>query len=160
LFLCLAGQAAGIDPVSAVAAIRLEDQLGRDDALERHRGRPVLAMVVEAGGLRQLRSWELALRERLPELDFFRVADVPRGRGITRERVLDRLEGRVPEEISILIDMEGSWARTLGLDTSSPNLLLFDADLGLAHLFQGRKTGAMVERVAAAVEALAGDASP
>jgi hypothetical protein len=159
LLLALVAQAPAPSPASAVAGLRLQDQLGREDALERHRGRPVLAMVVEAAGLRQLRSWELALRERLPELDLFRVADVPRDRGITRKRVLDRLEGRVPDEVSILIDMEGRWAGTLGLDTSTPNLLLFDANLELAHLFRGRQTEAMVDRVAAAFEALGGAAS-
>jgi hypothetical protein len=78
-----------------VARVVLVDQLDREDALDRHRGQPVLAMVVEAGRLRQLRAWELALRERVPEVDLFRVADVPTGRGVTRERVLDRLDGRV-----------------------------------------------------------------
>jgi len=159
IVLYLAGQASAPRPADAVASIQLVDQLGRADALERHRGRPVLAMVVEAGGLRQLRAWEIALRDRLPDLDFFRVADVPRGRGITRQKVLDRLGGRVPDEVSILIDMEGRWAGALGLDTSTPNLLLFDARLELAHVFQGRQTGPMVDRVVAAVLAL-GDGRP
>jgi hypothetical protein len=154
MLLSLVAQASAPHPAAAVASIGLEDQLGRRDALERHRGRPVLAMVVDAGALRQLRSWELAIRQELPDLDFFRVADVPRDRGITRQKVLDRLEGRVPQEVSILIDMEGRWAGAFELDTSTPNLLLFDADLELAHVFRGRQTPAMVDRVVAAVEAL------
>jgi hypothetical protein len=143
-----------------VARVVLVDQLDREDALDRHRGQPVLAMVVEAGRLRQLRAWEFALRERVPEVDLFRVADVPTGRGVTRERVLDRLDGRVPEEVSLLIDMEGRFARELGLDTSQPNLLLFDSELRITHRFLGRQTEAMVERVAAALAELGVGSEP
>lgn len=154
IVLLLAVPVSAPEPARDAASVVLVDQLGREDALERHRGHPVLAMVVEVGGLRKLRSWEQALRERLPDLDFFRVADVPQGRGITRERILDRLEGRVPEEISILIDMEGRWARDLDLDTSRPNLLLFDADLEVTQQFRGGPSDTMVDLVVEAVSGL------
>jgi len=52
--------------------------------------------------------------------------------------VVSKLEGRVPPEVSILIDLEGAWRKGFGLDTSVPNVMIFDADGRMVHRFEGR----------------------
>jgi hypothetical protein len=99
----------------------------------------------------------MELREALedPEVvGFLRVADVRPGRGATRERILSKLEGRVPPEVSILIDLEGEWRRAFGLDTSRPNVLLFDVDGRLVHRIEGPVTPRVAAQIAARVAEL------
>ncbi len=130
---------------------RLLDQHGHPAGLADHAGQLVVVLVVELRGLRSLKAWELAVRERVEreeELRFLRVADVRPGRGITREKVLQKLGNRVPEEVSILIDLEGAWREAYRLDTATPNLLLFDGDGRLVHLFRGHSSPQLVCLVA------------
>jgi hypothetical protein len=112
----------------------------------------VVALVAELRGLRRLKDWEVELRDRLGdaagEVRFLRVADAPENRGVTRERVLDKLEGRVPEEVSVLIDLDGAWRRAYGLDTRRPNVLVFAVDGGLRRTVLGEPGGEIAERVA------------
>jgi hypothetical protein len=139
--IALAGVAgAGPEPVRDVVLL---DQHGGEDSLGAHAGHRVIALVAEAGRLRQLKAWEVEIREALRkaeagEVHILRIADVRPGRGTTRERILRELEGRVPPDVSILIDLEGRWRQGLGLDTSRPLVLLFDAEGRLAHRFEGR----------------------
>jgi hypothetical protein len=138
-------------------AVVLLDQHGKADSLGAHRGRRVIALIAQARRLRHLKGWEVQIREALedPEaVDFLRVADVRPGRGTTRERVLAKLDGRVPPEVSILIDLEGAWREGFGLDTQEPNVLLFDAQGRLVHRFLGRVSRRAAAQVAARVAEL------
>jgi len=131
----------------------LVDQLGRSDGLRAHRGRVVVGLVADLRALRHLKAWEVELRDRLgdaaEEIRFLRVADAPENRGVTRERVIDKLDGRVPDEVSILVDLEGSWRNAYGLETRRPNVLLFDVDGRLRHTVRGTVDPEIAERVAA-----------
>jgi hypothetical protein len=137
---------------SAVEPPALLDQLGRTDSLAAHRGQIVVVLAADLRALRGLRAWELALRDRLGSLaekiQFLRVADAPPDRGITRERVLDKLEGRVPDDVRILIDVEGTWREAYDLVTRQPNVLVFDRDGRLLHTLRGQCEPGAVERVA------------
>jgi hypothetical protein len=131
----------------------LVDQLGRADGLRAHRGRVVVGLVADLRALRHLKAWEVELRDRLgdaaEEIRFLRVADAPPDRGVTRERVLDKLDGRVPDEVSILVDLEGTWRQTYALETRRPNVLLFDVDGRLRRTVRGTVDPEIAERVAA-----------
>lgn len=123
--------------IGPLAALGLRDQYGQTDSLEAHRGQVVLVTVVHARRLRKLKSWEKALRERLDEVHYLRIADVPTGPPVKYEDVAEKLRKRVPEEVSILIDLEGRWAEALELDTSQPNLLIFDRSGRLVSSYRG-----------------------
>jgi hypothetical protein len=115
--------------VRPLAGLKLRDQYGRQDSLEAHRGQVVLVTVVHAKRLRKLKSWEKALRERLEDVHFVRIADVPTDPPVTHQEVAEKLRERVPEDVSILID----------LDTSQPNLLIFDRSGRLVSSYRGGK---------------------
>ena len=138
-------------PRAAVVTAVLEDQNGRPDSLAAHGGHPVLVLVVTVGRLRNLKGWELDLRQQAPQLDFLRVADVPADEKVEHAEVARRLREHVPSEVSVLIDIEGVWARALTLDTREVNLLLFDAQARLLRAFRGRREPSLVSEVAAAV---------
>jgi hypothetical protein len=71
---------------------------------------------------------------------YIRVADVPVEPPVTHEEMAEKLLKRVPEEVSILIDLERRWATALGLDTSQPNLLVFDRSGRLVSSHRGRRS--------------------
>ena len=154
----LGGGTASWGAESPVNDVVLVDQHGKGDSLGAHRGRLVVALVVQSRRLRQLKGWELRIREALddPEaVHFLRVADIRPGRGTTRARVLSKLEGRVPPEVSILIDLAGEWREGLGLDTRKPNVLLFDVDGRLLHRILGPVSPSVAEELAARIAELA-----
>ncbi len=66
-----------------------------------------------------------------------RVADVPRTSPTDYERVAEKLRKRLPPDVPVGIDLEGAWADALGLDTSVPNVLVFDSSGQLAHRQSG-----------------------
>ncbi len=136
----------------AVPPPPLVDQFGREDSLELHRGKTVVALVVTAKRLRSIKGWELELHERLPDVGFLRVVDVPEEPKVTRERVAAKLRERVPQQVPIGIDLARSWAAAYGLDTSEVNVLVFGPEGELAARFRGRKSKPLVEQVVAAVE--------
>jgi hypothetical protein len=140
--------------VPPVAGVELRDQHGETDSLAAHRGEVVVAMVVTARRLRNLRPWERDLKDRLPEVSFLRIADVPEDPPVTYEKVARKLAKRVPEEISILIDLERRWSKALDLDTDRPNLLLIDRQGRLVEAFRGRHDPELADRVSAALEGL------
>jgi hypothetical protein len=154
--LCAGAVPSGAEgPVDHVVLL---DQHGKGDSLEAHRGRLVVALVVQARRLRQLKGWEMQIREALedPEaVHFLRVADIRPGRGTTRASVLAKLEGRVPPDVSILIDLAGEWREGFGLDTSKPNVLLFDVDGRLVHRILGPVSPSVAEELAARMAGLA-----
>ena len=144
------------DLPAQIADLRLVDHFGRDDGLTDHRGRVVVAMVVTARRLRNLKAWETNLRARYDGLDFLRIADVPPDPPVTHEQVAQKFARRVPEEVPILIDLAGHWARELELDTSRPNVLLFDREGRLAGSFRERWEEAPVDEVYALLDELTG----
>ncbi|MGD8896062.1 MAG: hypothetical protein PVJ73_08515 [Acidobacteriota bacterium] len=123
--------------IGPLADLELHDQYGREDSLRTHRGQVVLVTVVHAKRLRKLQSWEKALRERLEGVHYMRVADVPADPPVTHDEVAEKLRQRVPEEVSILIDLERRWALSLDLDTGQPNLLIFDRRGRLVSSYRG-----------------------
>jgi hypothetical protein len=132
-----------------VASIELTDQHGQRDSVARHRDEVLVTMVVTASRLRNLKAWERELRERFPELRFVRIADVPQDPPVTLERVANKLAQRVPEEVSVLIDLERRWADELELETDRPNLLLFDRRGRLASAIRGRAEPDLLDRFCA-----------
>jgi hypothetical protein len=125
--------------IGPLAGLRLRDQFGREDSLAAHRDHVVLVSVVHAKRLRKLKSWEKALRRRLERVHYIRIADVPSDPPVTHEEVAEKLRERVPEEISVLIDLERRWATTLELETDQPNLLVFDRRGRLVSSYRGGK---------------------
>ncbi len=117
---------AALDPLElrAETAVLL-DQFGVPGSLAENAGSVQVVIVVSAKRLRRIKPWERALREQFGDLPVLRVADLPRTSSATHEQVAGKLAKRLPPDLSVLIDLEGRWAGTHGLDTSVPNLLLF-----------------------------------
>jgi len=140
--------------VPPVAELELTDQYGNSDSLSAHRNHVVVAMVVTAKRLRNLKSWEKSLREHYEDVHFLRIADVPAEPSVTLDRVARKLRGRVPEDVPILIDVERHWAQALDLDTGRPNLLLIDRDGKLRAAFRGRSEPELLDEVQTAMKSL------
>jgi hypothetical protein len=51
--------------------------------------------------------------------------------------VAEKLSARVPEGVSVLIDIDRRWAAALDLDTGRPNLLIIDPEGRLTATFRG-----------------------
>lgn len=146
--------AADTPSLASIASLELRDLEGNLDSLDAHRGQAVVVMVVNARRLRTLKAWEKDLRDRFADLHYLRIADVPRDPPTTYERVVAKLGQRVPEEVPVLIDMDGAWSTALGLDTDRPNLLLVRPDGTLAATFEGRHGLELADRVAASLREL------
>ena len=140
--------------VGALAGVMLRDQYGQGDSLEAHRGQVVLVTVVHAKRLRKLKSWETALRGRLKDVHYVRIADVPTDPPVTQEEVAKKIRERVPENVPILIDLERRWARALELDTDQPNLLIFDRKGRLVSSYRGSKDPSLEVSVSRDLERL------
>jgi hypothetical protein len=130
-----------------VAEYPLFDQHGEADRLTDHTGEVVVVMIVTARRLRNLKALENDLRERYENVFFLRIADVPERPPVTREDVARKLDKRVPEEVSILIDIDRRWASELELDTEYPNLLLFDREGKFTAAFTGRAEPALLDEI-------------
>lgn len=109
-----------------IAELTLRDQRGIEGGLSTAAPSLQLAIVVSAKRLRRIKPWERALREHDSGLPLIRVADVPRTAPTDFETVADRLRRRLPEEVTVLIDLDGVWTTTYELDSSVPNILIFD----------------------------------
>ncbi|HSL16439.1 MAG TPA: redoxin domain-containing protein [Methylomirabilota bacterium] len=149
--MALAAPAAGGDSIDALSTIELPDQHGGTDSLAAHRGRVVLVLVVTAKRLRTIRPWEEDLRQRFDELEVVRVTDVPPDSKASLDQVAEKLRERVPDGVSVLLDLERRWATALGLDTGTPNLLVIGPDGALLDAFAGRHDPELAGRVAAAL---------
>lgn len=132
--------AASLAAVAAPGAIdlpSLQDQFGEPVGLDAEAGGVQVAIVVSAKRLRRIKPWEKALREEFPDLTVVRIADIPRSAPTDYDTVAGKLRKRLPEDLSVGIDLEGQWAAVLGLDTSVPNVLVFDAGGNLAYQQSG-----------------------
>lgn len=130
-----ADQNAALD---AVRQLSLPDQHGTEDSLQAHEGKVLVVLVVTAQRLRNIRPWERDIREQFEDVDILRITDVADDSPATYERIATKLQERVPEEISVLIDIERRWATALGLDTGRPNILLIDGGGTLVAAYRGR----------------------
>ena len=128
----LAAQAGLEGPVAP-----LQDQYGVARGLDQHAGQVQVAIVVTAKKLRRLKPWERALRKNYPDLPVLRVADVPVTAPTEHEQVAKKLRKRLPEDIVVLIDLDGAWSRRYQLDVSVPNLLVFNAQGELRSVHAG-----------------------
>lgn len=149
--LLASGPAASTAQVPEAARIELPDQLGGSDSVAAHRERVTVVLVVTARRLRNLKGWQKELQERFDDVDFVLIADVPADPPVTYEQVVKKLEQRIPDEVSVLIDLERRWATELELDTERPNVLLFDRQSRLVASFRGLKEKGLVDRVSAAL---------
>lgn len=139
-----------------LSQLNLRDQYGAEDSLAAHRGQVVVVMVVTAKRLRNIRPWERDLRERFEDIEYLRIADVPEDPPATYDEVAQKLVERVPEGVSVLIDLDRRWATTLGLDTSRPNILVFNSDGKLVSAHRGRHDPELAAQVLEGIEAVVG----
>jgi hypothetical protein len=129
----------------------LQDQYGDSGSLSDYPGEPVLAIVTSARKLRWIGKWEETIRPELPELVSIRIADVTDQPRPGYEEVAKKLRQRIPEGVSVLIDIQNFWASAYELDTDEPCLLLFDSDHNVVATFRGRPKGKLVDAVMVAL---------
>jgi hypothetical protein len=148
----LAGLSLGHVP--AVADTPFVDQHGRVDRVSAHREHVVIAMVVSARRLREIRAWEKSLRGHYDDLHYIRIADVNETRAPSRSAVAEKLRKRVPEDVSILIDVDRRWFQELQLDTDHTNLLVFDGTGALRAMVRGKHSAARRDELFEAIDAV------
>lgn len=117
---------AGPDALWIDSPTALRDQFGATGGLASTAEELQVAIVVSARRLRRIKPWEQAIRELDEDLPLVRVADVPQSAPAEFESVAAKLSKRLPEDVNVLIDLEGLWAAAFELDASVPNILLFD----------------------------------
>ena len=109
-----------------LARLALMDQFGAPGGLVNDADGLQVAIVVSAKRLRRLKAWEQAIRQIDTDVPIVRVADVPRTAPTEYESVAEKLRKRLPEDVNVLVDLEGVWAETYTLDVNVPNVLIFD----------------------------------
>jgi len=138
----------------------LPDQYGQTGGLSNYPNQPLLVIVVTGKKLRWIGRWEKQLRAQLPELVSVRVADINDQPPPSLEQVSSRLRKHVPENVSILIDMNSSWANKYKLDTNEPCLLILDDKHQLTAQFRGRPNSDLVAQVIAGLRVYYPDSAP
>jgi Tfp pilus assembly protein PilN len=139
-----------------ISHVKLRDQYGHEKCLADHRGTVVVVTLVTAKRLRNIRPWEKELRQHFEAIDFLRITDVPEDSPASYQQIAEKLTERVPEGVSVLIDLDRLWATTLALDTDRPNLLLIDADGRLVESFRGKHSPDLAREVVEALQAIVG----
>ena len=109
-----------------VSSLTLRDQYGGMDGLQTDGDGLQIAIVVSAKRLRRIRPWEEAIRRIDEDVRLIRVADVPRTAPTDFDAVAEKLAKRLPESLLVLIDLDGAWVTAFDLDSSVPNVLIFD----------------------------------
>jgi len=130
------------------------DQFGQPVSLHDSPPAVRVAILVSAKRLRRLEKWETALRERFPELDILRVADVPRDAPTRYEDVAEVFRKRLPENVGIGINLAGEWASQLSVDPSVPNILVFTSSGELEAVHSGMFTSSLFAEAAADIDLL------
>jgi hypothetical protein len=125
----------------------LQDQYGQNGGLGDYTGEAVLAIVATPRKLRWIGQWEATIRAEMPGLMSIRIADVTDRPTPNYKKVADILRKRVPEDVSVLIDLQNQWANNYILETSEPCLVLFDSDHNVVAKFRGRPKGKLVDDV-------------
>jgi len=136
---------------SPILNLELDDQFGNTNSLLRQRGKAVVVVVVSVRRLSMIERWERDLTQRVPDIRFLNVADLPGDVPVDAERTAATLRKRVPAGIAVLMDTDRRWATTYALDTKLPNLLVFDAEGRLLARFHGRWTAELAAQVARTV---------
>lgn len=137
--------------LSSIATLELRDQFGQTDSLARLSGAPVVAVIVSVRRLAMIERWERDLSERVPGIRFLNVADLPSDAPVDLVRTAATLRKSLPKGVAVLMDPERRWATTFALDTTLPNLLVFDATGQLTAQVRGRWTAELAGKVANAV---------
>jgi hypothetical protein len=151
----LAGLApAGAFALNAASLPALPDQFGDEVIALNPEPTVRVAILISAKRLRRIRKWETALRERFPGLMIFRVADVPRSAPTDYEDVAETFRKRLPEDLAVGIDLDGRWAAALNVDTSVPNILVFDANGELDAVHSGMFDDKLFAQAAADIDLL------
>ena len=145
---------AGAMALNAASLPALPDQFGDEIVALGASPTVRVGIIVSAKRLRRIRKWETALRERFPDLEIFRVADVPRSAPTDYEDVAEAFRKRLPEDLSVGIDLEGSWAAALDVDTSVPSILVFDARGELDAVHSGMFDDRLFAQAAADIDLL------
>jgi hypothetical protein len=158
-WLCTLGLLLAIPAWTDVADLSLPDQYGAMSGLTDDGSAIQIAIVVSAKRLRRLKPWEQALRDYDDGMALVRVADVPRAAPTEYERVAETLRKRLPEDVNVLIDLEGIWAERFGLDTSRPNILIFDGAGTLLASHAGMYQEVLFEAVRTDLERISGGAT-
>ena len=117
--------------------LALIDQFGERGGLATDADGLQVAIVVSAKRLRRLKPWEQAIRQIDAEVPIVRVADVPRTAPTEYESVAEKLRKRLPEDVNVLVDLEGIWAAAYALDVNVPNVLIFDGSGALLAVHSG-----------------------
>jgi hypothetical protein len=125
----------------------LQDQYGQTSGLGDYTGEAVLAIVTTPRKLRWIGKWEEAIRADIPGLRSIRITDVTDRPAPDYQKVADMLRKKVPQDISVLIDLQSHWASHYILDTSEPCLVLFDSNHYVVAKFRGRPKGELVNDV-------------
>jgi len=131
------------------AQLTLRDQFGQSGGLADDAAGLQVVIVVSAKRLRRIKPWEEAIRQIDSDVPVIRVADVPRTPPADYAVVADKLKKRLPPDLPVLIDLNGLWAETFGLDTDVPNILIFDGSGTLL----GRHAGMYAKDQYAALQA-------
>ena len=146
--------------LAAATDLTLRDQFGATHGLRTDAQGLQLAIVVSAKRLRRIKPWEQALYGYDADLPVIRVADVPQTAPAEYEQVAAKLKKRLPEDVNVLIDLEGIWAATYGLDSSVPNILVFNGAGELQALHSGMYKGALFDALAADLDRLRAGSEP
>ena len=147
-------------PTAAVPAdittLSLRDQFGQTDGLVQDADGLQVAIVVSAKRLRRIKPWEQAIRRIDADVPVIRVADVPRSPPAEYDVVAEKLRKRLPEDLPVLIDLDGIWTETFDLDSDVPNVLIFDGRGGLLARHSGMYKGDQFDALAADLTADSG----
>ena len=136
---------------SRISSLELRDQFGNTNSLQSQRGSAVVAVVVSVRRLSMIERWERDLSERVPGIRFLNIADLPDDVKVDSGRTAATLRKRVPDGVPVLMDTDRQWATSYGLDTTLPNLLVFDAEGRLLARFRGRWSDELAAEVASTV---------
>jgi len=134
--------------------LELRDQFGVTGGLSEAGALLQLAIVVSAKRLRRIKPWEQAIRGYDEQIPLIRVADVPRSAPTEFEAVAAKLRKRLPEDVNVLIDLQGVWVDRFKLDSSVPNVLVFDGQGRLLSRHAGMYKKALFEALQADLERL------
>ncbi len=111
------------------SGVVLKDQFGRSGSTEAHAGRTVLMLYGRPSGLRRMKGWEVAAREKAgaDAFEVVRAVDARAVRGKkTEAEVNKRLRESVPPEISILIDWDGALQAAYAIPEEEVTVTLLD----------------------------------
>ncbi len=133
---------------------KLIDQYGEAMKIDEVDSEVAIAIVVSAKRLRRLKKWEVALRDRFPELEILRVADIPQTTPVTHADVAEVLKKRLPPNFPVGLDLKGEWSAILELDSSVPNIVVFDAKGELRSIHHGMFNNKAFAQAAADIDLL------